>query len=381
MFWNLGKSKINRERILALDLLRGTFLIEIIAFHSIWSPSLIIFITGGDRLPASAAEGFFAISGLLVGYLYAPKILSKTSTLFKKIWKRAALLYGLSVLFTFFYTGWALLEPNSAKFATMWQGDPIDFVVQTLTLQYTYGWADFLARYAVFMLFAPFAVWLVAKNKAWIVALISFAMWLIFRNADPLLPYSAWQIIFMYGIILGYYLPHIESWFRRLAKNKQRTVALAICLPAITTYIASIIIFVVLPLAQPHNVALANFNGELLAQFFQKSTLMPARIAIGVLWLSALYILFRRYEKQIARYTFGVIETLGRQSLFVYSLHAFVLFAIDLYFRPQPGTSKIINTVVTACIISIIYFAAFYRSHITTFGKKILKDKSTTQIP
>lgn len=380
MFWNWGKRKVNRERILALDLLRGTFLIEIIAYHSIWSPSLYIFIGGGGRLPASAAEGFFAISGLLVGYLYGPKILTKTAATFKKIWKRAALLYGLTLFFTFLYTAWAVLEPNSAKYATMWHGDPVEFITKTLTLRYTFGWADFLARYAVFMFYAPFAVWLVAKGRAWVVALVSFAVWLLFRETDIFLPYSAWQIIFMYGIILGYYLPHIESWFRGLSKKYRRIIATAIGVPAALTYITSIILFVVIPLAQPHNVALADFNNQ-VSLFFFKDYVAPPRIAIGVLWFTALYMLYRRYEKSISRYTFGVLEVFGRQSLLVYSLHAFVLFAIDIYLRPQPGSTKILNTIVTTAILIFIYLIAYYRAHITNYGKRLLRNKDTTTVP
>lgn len=380
MFWNFGKKKVNRERILALDLLRGAFLLEIIAFHIIWSPSLFIFITGGSRLPASAAEGFFTISGLLVGYLYGPKVLKETRKIFTKIWKRAALLYGLSVFFTIFYTAWAILEPESSKYATMWVGDPSEFFRKTFMLTYTFGWADFLSRYAVFMLFAPFAVWLIAKGKAWIVAAGSIAVWFFFRYTDIFLPYSAWQVVFMLGIILGYYLPHIESWFRNLPRTYRNSIAGIICSSALITYGASIISLVVIPIFHPDNQAVATFNNQLMS-YFDKDHLDPARIAIGILWFAALYMTFRRYEKQISRYTLGILEVFGRQSLLVYCTHAFILFAIDIYFVPPVGHTKIANTIVTLGVMAIIYLIAYYRAHITEFGKKILSNRSTTQVP
>lgn len=380
MFWNWGKKKVNRERILALDLLRGAFLLEIISFHIIWSPSLFIFIGGGSRLPASAAEGFFAISGLLVGYLYGPKVLKETKKIFKKIWKRALLLYGLTVFFTFFYTAWAALEPNSAHGATMWMGDPLTFVRKTLTLRYTFGWADFLARYAIFMLAAPFAVWLIAKGKAWVVALASAAVWFFFRHTDIFLPYSAWQVIFMYSIILGYYLPHLESWFRDISKLQRRWIAGTICVSAFVTYVISMISLVVLPIMHPEGTTIGSFAGEVMT-YFDKDHVDPARIAIGVLWFAALYMAFRRYEKQISRYTLGILEVFGRQSLLVYCSHAVILFALDMYFRPPAGHSKIANTVVTLAVMAIIYYIAYYRAHITRFGQKILSNKSTTQVP
>lgn len=379
MFWNWRKNKINRERILALDLLRGAFLLEIISYHLIWSPSLFIFIGGGSRLPASAAEGFFTISGLLVGYLYGPKILKETKKIFKKIWKRAALLYVLSVFFTFLYTAWAVLEPESSKYATMWVGDPLVFIRKTLTLRYTFGWADFLSRYAVFMLVAPFAVWLVAKGKAWLVALASIAVWYFFRYTDVLLPYSAWQVVFMLGIILGFYLPHIEAWFRGLSKTARRSIAGVICSTAFVTYALSMISLVVLPIMHPQDLSLAAFNADLMS-YFDKDHVDPARIAIGILWFAALYMAFRRYEKAISRYTLGILEVFGRQSLLVYCTYAFILFAIDIYFRPPDGHTKIANTFVTLIVMAIIYLIAYYRAHITRFGKKILS-RSTTQVP
>lgn len=380
MFWNWGKKKINRERILAFDLLRGAFLLEIISFHIIWSPSLFIFIGGGSKLPASAAEGFFTISGLLVGYLYGPKVLKETKKVFKKIWKRAFLLYALTVFFTFLYTAWAVLEPESSKYATMWAGSPLEFIRKTLTLRYTFGWADFLARYAVFMFYAPFAVWLIAKGKAWIVAAASIAVWFFFRHTDILLPYSAWQVIFMLSIILGYYLPHIEAWFRDLPKLTRRIVAGTICSTALITYALSMISLVVIPILHPDNQAVAAFNAQFIAHF-DKDHLDPARIAVGILWFAALYMIFRRYEKTISRYTLGVLEVFGRQSLLVYCTHAFILFALDIYFRPPEGHTKIANTIVTLAVMAVIYLIAYYRVHITSFGKKILSNRSTTQIP
>lgn len=380
-FGFFGKKIENRERIQALDLLRGTFLIEIISNHISWSPSLFTFIGGGGRLPASAAEGFFTISGLLVGYLYGPKVLRGTEKIFKKIWKRAGLLYMLSVLFTFLYTAWASLEPESAKYSSVYHGNPVQFIIDTLTLRHTFGWADFLNRYALFMAVAPFVVWLVARGKAWIVVVASISIWLLFRRVDALSPFSAWQLVFMLGIVLGYYLPHIETWFRSLSKSLQRTIFATTCLTALATYIISIVFFVFLPIIHPHDTQIINLGQQIFQQYFDKDHIAPARFAIGILWFAALYMLFRKYEKQVSRYTLGILEVFGRQSLFVYGLHAFILFFIDLYIVPPPVHTKVLNTIATLLVLAIIYFATYYRAHITEFGKKILSNRSTTQVP
>lgn len=185
VFWRKwGKAKVNRERILALDLLRGAFLVEIIVAHIVWRPSAYTFISGGNLLPASAAEGFFVISGVLIGYLYGPRVLKDTKKVFIKIWKRAGLLWFLATFFTLFYTVWALSVPDSTLHTTVYNREGWRFLFNTFNLRYAFGWAEFLNRYAMFTLFAPFAVWLIAKGRAWIVALGSFLIWFFLRETD-----------------------------------------------------------------------------------------------------------------------------------------------------------------------------------------------------
>ncbi len=285
---NFKNRKVNRERILALDLLRGTFLIVIITTHIAWKPSLFTFVGGGGQLFASAAEGFFAISGLLVGYLYAPRVLKETKKVFKKIWKRAALLYCLATFFTLFYTAWAVLQPTSEVYDTLYTRDSVRFLIDTFTLRYAFGWAEFLNRYALFMILAPFAVWLVAKGRAWIVAIISFAVWLFLRENERFLPFSSWQLVFMFGIILGYYLPHIEAWFRGLPKKRQRYIFITTCSIALVTYLYSMWLFVIAPLVLPSDAATIAFHNQ-LTPYFDKNHLAPARVAVGIVWFAALY--------------------------------------------------------------------------------------------
>lgn len=373
----------NRERILALDLLRGAFLIEIIANHIIWSPSIYILIGGGGQLPASAAEGFFAISGLLVGYLYGPRILKDTRGTVRKLWRRAGLLYVLAVSFTVIFTLWGLTDPAHAKDGvTFFSFDNTisQFLVHTFTLHYEYGWADFLGRYAIFMLFAPAAVWLTATHRGWIVSLATIATWALLRDNQLLAPFPAWQVIFMNAIIIGHYLPQIEQVFRQLSRRLQRTIVGSLLAIFLTTYVAAIVFIIVVPYLTHHapDVETAKLHFML---FFDKDTLSPLRLGVGMVWFAGLYAFFRSFEHVIHKYTGGVLAVFGRQSLFVYGLHAFILFALGMYFWPPVGHTIFANTVITTLVLAVIYYAAYYRRHMTDFGHKILSKKSTTQVP
>lgn len=356
---------------MALDLLRGAFLIEIIVAHIAWHPSLLSYVGGGNALPASAAEGFFVISGVLVGYLYGPRVLKERKKVFIKIWKRAGLLYILAAFFTITYTAWAVLDPNNPIYQTIYTREPWRFIVNTLTLRYAFGWAEFLNRYAVFMLVAPFAIWLIAKGRAWIVALISLLIWVFLRETDRFLPFSAWQLVFMYGIIIGYYLPHIEDWFHNHCTRRiQKLVFSIVCLVGAVSYLFAIYLFVAAPNILPPDSQLLQLHNQ-LAPYFDKSHLAPARVAVGVVWFAALYMATRRYEKQITKYTNGVLEVFGRQSLFVYCLHAFILFAIDLYLAPMPSHNLWQNTIVTISVLLIIYIITYNRAGLSEYSKKL----------
>src|SRR5690606_27685930 len=115
----------------------------IFADHLVYAPSLFFqFATGTSGMFASAAEGFFAISGILVGYIYGPKILKHTKSVILKIWRRALLLYTLTVSFTIFYTAWAHFSPGGYPRQPNWQGSLGDLMLNAATLQFHFGWAD-----------------------------------------------------------------------------------------------------------------------------------------------------------------------------------------------------------------------------------------------
>ncbi len=389
-FWRkLHDIKVRHERIIALDLLRGLFMIVIISTHIPWAPSFFSLIGGRGELFASAAEGFFAISGILVGFIYGPRVLKDTKKIFKKMWQRAGVLYVLAVVFTFFYTAWAVLSPETHKYDTLYNRDGVRFLIDTFTIRYAFGWADFLTRYAAFMLAAPFAVYLIAKKKAYIVAIVSFVVWFFLRDVERFLPFASWQIVFMYGIIVGYYLPHIESAFQSIVHHKRKVILGSLWALGVLSFVGSIIWIQVIPYLASHydwaaNLPIVNTLNSALANvwpYFSKDHVDPARIAIGVIWFSALYSFFRVYERPINHMTRGVLDTLGKNSLFVYGLHAFIIFFLDLYFNPSGQDSFIANTLVTALVLVIIYRMTKHRGIFARIRRKLLPSFTKEVIP
>ena len=294
----------------------------------------------------------------MVGYIYGPKILNKTRIVTIKIWRRALLLYGLAVGFTLFYTAWAALLSADYARQPNWSGGFIDLLVQSATLQFHFGWADFLARYAVFMVFAPLAVWLVAKHRGWIVVVVSTLVWLLWREIPGWQIFTAWQIVFMFGIIIGYYLPAIEKYVRGWKPSLRNTLWWFVVGLASLSYVAVVVRFSILPFFIP---SIDDSMPTSIDRLFDRESVGLLRILTGILWFSGLFLLFRRFEDTVDRWTFGTLLLLGKNSLFVYSAEALVIFTIDVVFPAPASSSILLNTFVGIVGMTIVYFATRYK--------------------
>lgn len=380
----LKESKQKRERVIALDLLRGTFLLVIFVNHIAWSPTFFDVITGRSHLFASAAEGFFVISGMLVGYIYGPRILTKTTQTIKHLWKRAGWLYLLAIGFTCLYAFMATILPQDS-----FRNQPMipefgEFVWRTLTLQFGYGWADFLSRYAVLMALAPAVLFLVAKKLWWLVGIISIVIWATLGQTFAS-TITAWQLVFTGGIIIGYYLPRIEATIREIPKKPRAILANTLFTAAAITFAISTVLTIVFPtlagsyqhLFSPNFTAFIlqaiDFRFALDQSLFHRETLAVGRILIGILWFTALFILYRKYEKQIDKATKGTLLLLGTNSLFVYGLQSFILFLMDAFFDPSGESNIFLNTLITTTAIYIVYLATKHRVPLRNFRKSIIR--------
>jgi hypothetical protein len=367
-----------RSRILTLDLLRGYFLFVILIDHMAFFPSLFEVFTGRGEMWASAAEGFFMISGLLVGYVYGPRMARKVLGATKKIWKRAFLLYSLTVLLTFVFVWWGNLSDITHVKEGLWTQPNIgEFIFKSLTLQYYYGWADFLPYYAIFMAWAPLALYAIVRGKAWLVLAASAVCW-IFRGQSFEL---SWQLLFMGSMVAGWYLPQIESAVRALTPVVQRRLRIGLYSLALALVAASVLTIRV------GEVAVHEFAGfASLPQFWQgvflwldqarivmtplivKWTLEPVRLVTAIVWFSALYVLVRQHEAGIQKRTHGFLKTLGERSLVVYVTHAFTIFALQLVLPGNHGF--LLNTLLSALVIAFVYAAVFTIAFATKHAKR-----------
>lgn len=360
-----GKTK----RIMSLDLLRGFFLIVIMIDHVELYPNGWDFLTGKGRLWVSAAEGFFFMSGLLIGMIYKRRLHLGMKFIFKKMWTRAAELYAAGVALTLIFLSWVEFTHHAPIKDSLPSPLPWHHILaETFLMRFTYGWGDFLVRFALLMLVAPLAFYLVSRGKWWLMLAASLTIW-VFRGQGFTL---SWQLIFNLGILIGFYWNSIQQRWNSLAAGRQRFIKRTFLIAAVLSFAASYASVYVLSLLfhlwgdnllpnwwQHVAYTWGNWNHDVWL-YADKWTMGPVRVLLFFTWFPVLYGLFRHYEFRIQKYSRGLLEMLGRNSLFVYSVHAFIVFILKMYFIP-PTTNFLQNFVITgAGLVLLVSITAGY---------------------
>lgn len=349
------------SRYLTLDLIRGYLLIVILIDHLAKFPGFFEIFTGKGWLWVSAAEGFFLISGIMVGLLRGRQ--AKTDgirSVSKKLYRRAAELYiwgtGLTLVFT--SIGWSVITNPGLKDGI--SSLPIaDVVWRAMSLQYIYGWADFLVYYAVFMAFAPVAIWLLTKRKFWVVLLISVGVWL-FREQSV---FASMQILFFIGVVVGYYTPNFRRlWGEFSIKNRNTFKRVIYSITGVTAILSVGVVHGRETLGHLGlNSSLAydffGFINQYTAGAFDKWSMDPGRVVLSMIWFTALYFIFKANEQKILEYAGWLLLPLGQNSLQAYIAQSLIVFAVWLIWPYSQGLlmNVVINILCIGILADIIY--------------------------
>jgi hypothetical protein len=350
------------NRIVTLDLLRGYFLFVIIIDHLQRFPSGLDLLTGRGQLWASAAEGFFFVSGIVVA-LVRGRDFERSGFMgaARKLWKRAGSLYVWSIILTllFTYVAFTIGETHAGiKSGLIGRDNFLDILWDAVSFRYVYGWADFLPHYVVFLAGAPFVLWLLKKGWIWLVIAGSLALYSFGSTSFE----ARWQLLFYGGMIVGHYFPRIESWYAGLRSSVRRRFALTVIGAATVTVAASAVVVHLRSYLEKMGVGFAatldRWN-DAMAPVFDKTTVPPLRMLVFLLWFAALYMLFRRFERPITRYIGWFLFPLGRNSLYVYIIHSVVLFAEALLL---PATLPLIpNLLISLAVLALVWLATTRR--------------------
>lgn len=355
--------KAKSERILTFDLLRGYFLCVILFNHLQYYPSGLGWVTGKGILYTSTAEGFFLVSGIVLGIVRVRKLLNQPFKVAAKLlWKRAFQLYLTSIILTFLFTfiGQLFIDNPGLKYGiyTDWN-NWWELLWHTINLSYTYGWADFLRLYAIFIFFAPFALWLLRKGWWYIAVIISAIVWSLYPllPSDPVIsqPFS-WQFVFFSGLTIGFYWEKIVEQWRKLSIRSRNAIGWSL----VGAFVITLIVTNLLVFGYEINGAIGEQLTALhriVEQNFDKDRLPIPRLLLGVVWFWALFFLARRFETWIMKYFGSFLVELGVNSLYVYTISAFILFFIHLIVAPLRFENILLNLLLSIAVLGLVHLA------------------------
>lgn len=356
------------RRILALDLLRGYFLYDMVLNHLNYWPNLLDWTDARGQLFATGAEGFFLISGIVLGIVRGQKLRDQPIKIASKLLLKRSLqlyiTYVVSILVFTFLGWWFFMHNPGLKYGIADPSTPpLQMIWQTLTFQYVYGWADYLRMYAVFLLVSPLVIWLLRRGFWWIVMGASVLIWAVAPRPDwPAnmftQPYH-WQLLFFAGMTIGFNWNAINAWWQSIALGTRRIfIAVLVSLTAVAVAFNVFLVFGVY-FGPAATAFVTNVHG-VLATPFDKENLGFWRVLYSTACFGSGLWLFTRFDTQIKKFAGWLLVPFGTNSLYVYTVSAFLIFFVQLLV-PSGSTNLLINTVLTFALLGAIWAMIRYR--------------------
>ena len=322
------------RRIHELDLLRGFFIVVIILDHLQFWPSPLQYLTGQGKLWVSAAEGFFLISGLLIGYLRIYKAWDvPLRVISKKLAWRALLLYAWCVGITFAVVGLTVLLPgndgllpklpDSAQLASL-----PTYLWSVVSTQYASDWIYFLRLYAIMLLITPVFIWLIRKGWWYVALMLSLGTYtasLAFGINEGAMQ---WQILFFGAAFIGWRLEIILAWLRSHQRLRKGLVVGLITVTLSTMVTSYFFVhgwgIVESPSTSISRDAYVSIRAN-VDPLFSNNPMVPLRIGLAFIWFFGLLALFHVSKRPLLRWLGWLLILFGQQSLSIYCLQAIVL--------------------------------------------------------
>ena len=335
----------NHGRDLRIDLLRGFFVVAMIVDH-VRGPSPLYLLTGGNRFYASAAEGFILTSGLVAGLVYHRMIERiGLGPALLKVLQRAVTLYLVTIGLTLLIL--PVAEMLDLPFA---QGidasNPLRVIVSVLTLHQTYYLVDVMLLYTVLFLVSPLAFVLLDRGHTWVVLAASWLLWGLYQvypelvslpwpiNGNYLFNFSAWQVLFFTGLVLGYRQDRLPLLSRRAARSAMVLTGLGVLL-LIGVY------FVVDPPTDimPPDIAIGSVTFIDARVWLQDNLFAKVDLGLGRLIASAVVFTFMFFAltvfwRPIQRAIGWLLLPLGQHALYAYAAHVILVVAIAAILAP-----------------------------------------------
>jgi len=362
--WSMPKG----GRDVRIDWLRGFAMVCVIVDHSRRS-SLLSLFSYQRFWVVTAAEVFVVLSGIVLGTVYGARLVRYgTMSVVRRLLRRALILYLAFIAVTMSILVLALLGVDVSA-VSAWDPTAITWFLDPRTMT-AHDWVALLT-----LRFGPWPfeivglyVWLVVVAVPCLLALgavgwrpllaVSWAVYLWYRlwpqqvtaaEFEAVFPILAWQLLFVHGIVIGYY------------RDKIGTLAARVPKPVPIAIVAACAVFMAFALSNPAGEGPAWLRWRLISpqvfsnlydNYFSLSDLGIGRILNLAVALPTGYALLAwRRLRFLTGPLQALLVTLGRGSLGAFVLHVYGLLL--LAYLPQ-SDQLWINTIVQVLLIVAI---------------------------
>lgn len=372
-----------------IDLLRGLAIVFVVVNHL----GIVSYLQIGTQEflgLVSGAELFVLLSGVVLGLVYRPKLLSggigevviRTGGRSWKLYRTAlvvvVLVYFLALLpflngqsvTTFTDQGTGAAGPGATgRVYDLYAGAdrvlqyPVDpgVVLDFLLLRMGPWQFNVMGLYVVLLLVSPLILWALGRRWwPWVVG-ASVALYVVgyttrfrllpsqFEDSFPLL---IWQLLFVLGMVGGFYRREIIAWS---STRVGRVVLVAIIAVAVALMLFSWNNPYAPAPGDPRLGLLPDntFRG-IYAALFERTHLAPGRLLNVLALVVALYALLTAYWKPIAAATGGFLVPLGQSTLYVFVMHVF--FALIVASIPVLHEGNLlIGTLANIAVLAVLW--------------------------
>jgi len=365
------------KRDLRIDFIRGFVMLILIAVH-IQMTSAYNYIAWERFGVVTGAEGFVLLSGIVLGMLSRLRMEHDgfASTVNKQ-YNRSFLLYRVSlfVILSVLLIDLVLIDAKVAMTFTSYSGKTFDLyptlskfaeyhniiIAKFFLLRYGPHQFQILGLYVFLLMLSPFILWLLSKNRVGIVLALSWIIYFAnngfhvrpigaqFEYAFPIL---TWQILFVHGLVIGYYRNEIWNFFH----TKKGAILFWIIF---VLFLGFLFFTYNNPLEQiPAYLRLHVIEPEVFKKiyknFFDKNTLGIGRLINDFVLLIISYAMLSYLWKPIHKLFGWFFVPIGQASLYVFILHVYacILIANIAWFG---GDNIWINTLGHTLVFLLIW--------------------------
>lgn len=353
--------KGNSSRDARIDMLRGAAIIFVVVNH-VGLTSFFQLLTQESIGVVSGAELFVLLSGAVLGLVYGPRVRDNLGDVVGRTSKRAWKLYltALAVVLLIFALS-SLPFLNAAAVTTFTdQGTgaagtgaagtvydlyagmaglfqfpvPDHFIPALLLLQVGPWQFNVMGLYVILLALSPLVLMALSRGLVWLVLTVSLGLYAFgtitqvrllpsqFEDSFPLL---VWQVLFVLGMVAGYYRRQIVSWF---SHPRQRMLLWACVL---LTVVLAVFSWTSPYFSNAYDVRLALLSEQTFRTvydgFFGRTHMGLGRLLNVVLVIIAGYALLSAYWRPLERALGWFLIPLGQATLYVFILHVFLILA------------------------------------------------------